>query len=182
MPGKYALEHRLRKKVVIIGGGFAGLSAAKGLSREPVDVVLIDRRNHHTFQPLLYQVALGVLSAGDIAQPLRTALRGAKNIQILLDEVNRIDPDLGRIAIGRGSFVQYDYLVIASGATHSYFGNESWESDAPGLKSIDNAIEIRRRIMLAFEYAERDSWDNGKTNGERDRAGAGRRLSPVRYL
>jgi NADH:ubiquinone reductase (H+-translocating) len=163
MPIKYALEHRLRKKVVIIGGGFAGLSAAKALSRQPVDVILIDRRNHHTFQPLLYQVALGVLSAGDIAQPLRTALRGTKNIQILLDEVTRIDPDIGRIAMGSGSFVQYDYLVIASGATHSYFGNESWESDAPGLKSIDNAIEIRRRIMLGFEYAERDSWDNGKT-------------------
>jgi NADH:ubiquinone reductase (H+-translocating) len=163
MPRKYALESRLRKKVVIIGGGFAGLSAAKALSRQPVDVVLIDRRKHHTLQPLLYQVALGVLSAGDIAQPLRTALRGTKNIQILLDEVTRIDPDLGRIAIGSGFFVRYDYLVIASGATHSYFGNESWESDAPGLKSIDNAIEVRRRIMLAFECAERDSWDSGKT-------------------
>jgi NADH dehydrogenase len=117
MPRKYALENRLRKKVVVIGGGFSGLSAAKALSRQPVDVILIDRRNHHTFQPLLYQVALGVLSAGDIAQPLRTALRGTNNIQILLDEVTRIDPDLGRIATGSGSFVQYDYLVIASGAT-----------------------------------------------------------------
>src|ERR1700733_6771338 len=93
MPIKYALEHRLRKKVVIIGGRFAGLSAAKALSRQPVDVILIDRRNHHAFQPLLYQVALGVLSADDIAQPLRSALRGTKNIQILLDEVTRIDPD-----------------------------------------------------------------------------------------
>jgi NADH dehydrogenase len=163
MPRKYALEHRVRKKVVIIGGGFAGLSAAKALSRQPVDVILIDRRNHHTFQPLLYQVALGVLSAGDIAQPLRTALRGTRNIQILLDEVTQIDPDLRTIVIGSGSFVQYDYLVVASGATHSYFGNQSWERDAPGLKSIDDAIEIRRRIMLAFEHAERDSWDNGKT-------------------
>ncbi|MGA2252714.1 NAD(P)/FAD-dependent oxidoreductase [Terracidiphilus sp.] len=148
---------------MIIGGGFAGLSAAKALSRQPVDVILIDRRNHHTFQPLLYQVALGVLSAGDIAQPLRTALRGTRNIQILLDEVTQIDPDLRTIVIGSGSFVQYDYLVVASGATHSYFGNQSWERDAPGLKSIDDAIEIRRRIMLAFEHAERDSWDNGKT-------------------
>src|ERR1700733_8300535 len=97
MPIKYALEHRLRKKVVIIGGGFAGLSAAIALSRQPVDVILIDRRNHHTFLPLFYQAALGVLTAGDIAQPLRTALRGNKNIQMLLDEVTRIDADLGRI-------------------------------------------------------------------------------------
>jgi NADH dehydrogenase len=150
-----------RKVVVIIGGGFAGLSAAKALSRQPVDVILIDRRNHHTFQPLLYQVALGVLSAGDVAQPLRTALRGTSNIQILLDEVTWIDPDLERIVIRSGSFIHYDYLVVASGATHSYFGNESWERYAPGLKSIDHAIEIRRRIMLAFESAERDSWDGG---------------------
>jgi NADH dehydrogenase len=150
-----------RKVVVIIGGGFAGLSAAKALSRQPVDVILIDRRNHHTFQPLLYQVALGVLSAGDVAQPIRTALRGTSNIQILLDEVTRIDPDLERIVIRSGSFIHYDYLVVASGATHSYFGNESWERYAPGLKSIDHAIEIRRRIMLAFESAERDSWDGG---------------------
>jgi NADH dehydrogenase len=163
MPRENVLESRLRKKVVIIGGGFAGLSAAKALSRQPVDTILIDRRNHHTFQPLLYQVALGVLSASDITQPLRTALRRATNVQVILDEVTRIDPDLGRIVIGSGSFVQYDYLVLASGASHSYFGNESWESDAPGLKSIDNAIEIRRRIMLAFEDAERNSWDTGKT-------------------
>jgi NADH dehydrogenase len=153
----------LRKKVVIIGGGFAGLSAAKALSRQSVDIILIDRKNHHTFQPLLYQVALGVLSASDIAQPLRTALRGAKNVQILLDEVTRVDPDLGRVAIGSGAFVQYDYLVIAAGATHSYFGNDSWESNAPGLKTVDNALDIRRRVMLAFEGAERDSWDTAKT-------------------
>src|SRR5277367_3430113 len=126
MPIKYALEHRLRKKVVIIGGGFSGLSAAKALSRQPVDVILIDRRNHHTFQPLLYQVALGVLSASDIAQPLRTALRRAPNVQVLLDEVTEIVPDIGRITIGSGSYVRYHYLIIASGATHSYFGNESW--------------------------------------------------------
>jgi len=149
----------LRKKVVIIGGGFAGLSAAKALSHQPVDIVLIDRRNYHTFQPLLYQVALGVLSASDITQPLRTALRRAPNVQVLLDEVSKIVPDIGRITIASGSCVQYDYLIVASGATHSYFGNETWESDAPGLKSIDNAIEIRRRIMLAFEDAERNAWD-----------------------
>jgi NADH dehydrogenase len=99
---------------VITGGGFAGLSAVKTVSRQPVDVILIDRRYHHTFQPLLYQAALGVLSAGDIAQP-----------------------DIERITIGSGSFVQYEYLVIVSAATHSCFGNDSWESDAPGLKSID---------------------------------------------
>jgi NADH:ubiquinone reductase (H+-translocating) len=163
MPRKKAPENRLRKQVVIIGGGFAGLSAAKALSRQPVDVVLIDRRNHHTFQPLLYQVALGVLSASDIAQPLRTALLRVPNVQILLDEVTEIVPDIGRVTIGSGSYIRYDYLIIASGATHSYFGNESWKSDAPGLKSIDDAMEIRRRIMLAFEYAERNSWDTCKS-------------------
>src|ERR1700733_11677393 len=99
MPIKYALEHRLRKKVVIIGGGFAGLSAAKALSRQPVDLVLVDRRNHHTFQPLLYQVALGVLSPDDIAQPLRTALPGTKHVQIILDEVITIDPELATIGL-----------------------------------------------------------------------------------
>jgi NADH dehydrogenase len=156
-------ENRLRKRIVIIGGGFPGLSAAKALSRQPVDVVLIDRRNHHTFQPLLYQVALGVLSASDIAQLLQVALRSAQNVQILLDEVIEIAPDIGRITIGSGSHVRYHYLIIASGATHSYFGNESWESNAPGLKSIDDAMEIRRRIMLAFEYAERNSWDTCKS-------------------
>jgi NADH:ubiquinone reductase (H+-translocating) len=139
------------------------LSTATALSRQPAEVILIDRRNHHTFQPFFCQVALGVLTAGDIAEPLRTALRGNKNIQMLFDVVTRIDPDLGRIAIGSGSFVQYDYLVIASGATHSYFGNESWECDAPGLKNIVDAIDIRRRIMLAFEYAERETWDYGRT-------------------
>jgi NADH:ubiquinone reductase (H+-translocating) len=163
MSGHNFLERQLKKRIVIIGGGFAGLSAAKALSRQPVDIVLVDRRNHHTFQPLLYQVALGVLSASDIAQPLRTALRGAKNVQIILDEVTTIAPELATITLSSGSFLEYDYLVIASGATHSYFGNESWERNAPGLKTIDDAMEIRRRIMLAFEYAERKTWATGET-------------------
>jgi NADH:ubiquinone reductase (H+-translocating) len=163
IPGHNPLGSQLRKTVVIIGGGFAGLSAAKALSRQPVDLVLVDRRNHHTFQPLLYQVALGVLSPDDIAQPLRTALPGTKHVQIILDEVITIDPELATIGLSSGSFVEYDYLVVASGATHSYFGNQSWEATAPGLKTIDDAMGIRRRIMLAFEDAERNTWLTGKT-------------------
>jgi len=144
-----------RKSVVIIGGGFGGLYAAKGLGNKPVDVVLVDRKNHHTFQPLLYQVATAVLSPGDIASPIRGILRRFKNIEVLLDEVVGFDLDRREVHLRDGAGLTYDYLVVAAGATHSYFGHAQWEADAPGLKSLEDAIELRRRILLAFENAER---------------------------
>jgi NADH:quinone reductase (non-electrogenic) len=150
-----------RPRVVIVGGGFAGIHAAKGLANLPVDVTVIDRRNHHTFQPLLYQVALAVLSPADIAQPIRTILRHQPNAQVLMDEVVGIDVAERRIALASGSRISYDYLVLATGATHSYFGNPEWAPLAPGLKTIEDATEIRRRVLLAFELAERQMVEHG---------------------
>lgn len=138
------------------------MNAVKALAKESVEVVLIDRSNHHTFQPLLYQVALGVLSDSDIAQPLRTILRDVPNVRIVMDEVVGIDPDLRCIQLESGNSINFDYLILASGATHSYFGNDTWERNAPGLKTIEHALEIRRRIMLAFEEAERNTLDGRK--------------------
>jgi NADH dehydrogenase len=142
--------------VVVIGGGFGGLKAAHALARLPVRVTLIDRRNHHLFQPLLYQVATAGLSPGEIAAPIRWILRGHKNIHVLLGEVVDIDVT-NRIVKLRDAHVSYDYLVIAAGATHSYFGHDEWEPLAPGLKTIEDALEIRRRVLLAFELAERQA-------------------------
>jgi NADH dehydrogenase len=147
--------------VVIVGGGFAGLHAAKGLARLPVDVTVVDRRNHHTFQPLLYQVALAVLSPADIAQPIRTILRRQQNTQVLMDEVVSIDAAARRVALASGAELPYDYLVLATGATHSYFGRNDWAPFAPGLKTIEDATEIRRRVLLAFELAERQMVEHG---------------------
>ena len=144
-----------RPRVVIVGGGFGGLHAAKGLGSLPVDVTLIDRRNHHTFQPLLYQVALAVLSPADIAQPIRSILRKQKNTEVLMDEVVAIDTRAGEVGVASGARISYDYLVLATGATHSYFGHEEWAPLAPGLKTVEDATEIRRRVLLAFELAER---------------------------
>jgi len=141
--------------VVIVGGGFAGLHAAKGLGHLPVNVTVIDRHNHHTFQPLLYQVALAVLSPADIAQPIRSILRHQANTQVIMDEVMAIDVAAQRLALGSGAQLHYDYLVLATGATHSYFGHNDWAPFAPGLKTIEDAVEIRRRVLLAFELAER---------------------------
>jgi NADH dehydrogenase len=124
-----------KPRVVIVGGGFAGLHAAKGLGKLPVQVTLIDRRNHHTFQPLLYQVALAVLSPADIAQPIRSILRRQENTEVLMDEVVGIDLDARLVILASGAQVPYDYLVLATGATHSYFGHEEWAPLAPGLKS-----------------------------------------------
>jgi NADH:quinone reductase (non-electrogenic) len=150
-----------RPRVVIVGAGFGGLQAAKGLAHLAVDVTVVDRSNHYTFQPLLYQVALAVLSPADIAQPIRTILRHQRNTEVLMDEVNRIDVTARQVSLASGARLPYDYLVLATGATHSYFGNNAWEPLAPGLKSIEDAIEIRRRVLLAFELAERQMLEQG---------------------
>ncbi len=150
-----------RPRVVIVGAGFAGLNAALGLAHFPVDVTVVDRRNHHTFQPLLYQVALAVLSPADIAQPIRSILRRQANTQVLMDEVVAIDTQSSRVSLRSGAQLTFDYLVLATGATHSYFGKDEWEPLAPGLKTIEDATEIRRRVLLAFELAERQMVEQG---------------------
>lgn len=145
-----------RPHVVILGGGFAGLYAAKELGGQPVDVTLVDRRNHHLFQPLLYQVATAALNPSDIAVPIRHVLRKHKNITVLLGTVASIDAPNRRVVLTDGT-LEYDHLVVATGASHSYFGNDAWAPHAPGLKSIEDALEIRRRVLLAFEAAERET-------------------------
>ena len=160
-PPEYKQEPARRPRVVIVGGGFAGLNAATGLAHLPVDVTLVDRRNHHLFQPLLYQVALAVLSPADIAQPIRSILRYQRNTEVLMDEVVGIDIDARQVALASGARLDYDYLVLATGATHSYFGHDEWERLAPGLKTIEDATEIRRRVLLAFELAERQMLEQG---------------------
>ncbi len=145
-----------RKRVIVIGGGFGGLSVARALGDCEVDVVLVDRSNHHLFQPLLYQVATAVLTPADISMPIRGILRKQKNVRVLLGEVTAIDSEAQRVQLqgpwGQGD-LGYDWLVVAAGARHSYFGND-WEEKAPGLKTIDDALEIRRRVFLAYESAE----------------------------
>ena len=148
-------------KVVIIGGGFGGLEAAKNLSRAPVKVTLVDRKNHHTFQPLLYQVATAVLSPGQIASPIRRILRKASNVEVILGEVTEIDVESNNASLKDGTSLPFDFLIIAAGARHSYFGNDEWEEKAPGLKTIEDALEIRRRVLLAFELAEKEAIETG---------------------
>jgi NADH dehydrogenase len=145
-----------RQQVVIIGGGFGGLAAAQALKGAPVEVTLIDRRNFHLFQPLLYQVAAGWLSPANIASTLRAALRHQKNARVLLAEATGFDLDQRRVILCDGQ-IDYDTLIIATGSRHHYFGNDRWQTMAPGLKTIEDATEIRRRIFLAFETAERES-------------------------
>ncbi|WP_008317127.1 NAD(P)/FAD-dependent oxidoreductase [Leptolyngbya sp. PCC 6406] len=144
-------------RVVIIGGGFGGLYAAQALGRAHVDVTLIDRRNFHLFQPLLYQVATGGLSPGDIASPLRAVLKHQDNTQVLLGDVVDIDPDAQQVLLKRGQAVPYDSLIIATGGAHHYFGNDHWEKLAPSIKTVEDALEVRRRIFLAFEAAEKET-------------------------
>jgi NADH dehydrogenase len=148
-------------RVVIVGGGFGGLYAAKGLAGTPVEVTLVDRKNHHTFQPLLYQVATGVLSPGEIASPLRRILHRGRNTEVLLGEVDGFDMEARRVKMRGGAELPYDYLIVAAGARHSYFGHEDWAADAPGLKTVEDALEIRRRVLLAFEHAEREAYLTG---------------------
>lgn len=144
-------------KVVIVGAGFGGLAAAKRLARKRVDVTLVDRRNHHLFQPLLYQVATAALSPADIAAPIRAIFSDAPNIRVLLDEVTGIDAGSSRILLDRSGPLEFDWLIIATGARHSYFGHDHWAAHAPGLKSIEDAVDIRRRVLLALELAETES-------------------------
>jgi NADH dehydrogenase len=144
-------------KVVIVGAGFGGLAAAKRLAGKPVDVTLIDRRNHHLFQPLLYQVATAALSPADIAVPIRSIFADAANVRVLLDEVIGIAPTHKSVYLARSGSLDYDWLILATGARHSYFGREAWARHAPGLKSIEDAIAIRRRVLLALEHAETET-------------------------
>jgi NADH dehydrogenase len=143
-------------RIVIVGGGFGGLTAAKSLRHAPVKLTLVDRRNHHLFQPLLYQVAMAGLAPSEIAMPIRAALRRQRNTTVLLDEVSGIDFVAKRVLCKQGPPVEYDYLILAPGARTHYFGHDEWSTFAPGLKSIDDAVEIRRRVLLAFEAAERE--------------------------
>ncbi|HEY7058993.1 MAG TPA: NAD(P)/FAD-dependent oxidoreductase [Vicinamibacterales bacterium] len=144
-------------RVVIIGGGFGGLYAARALKGAPVDVTIVDRRNHHVFQPLLYQVATAGLSPGDIASPIRWILRKQRNTEVLLGEVDRVELAKRVIHLKDGFEIPYDFLIIAAGATHAYFGHDDWQNYAPGLKSLEDALVIRRRVLLAFERAERET-------------------------
>ena len=143
-----------RPRIVVVGGGFGGLWATRALSGDDVDITLIDRRNHHLFQPLLYQVATAGLSSPDIAAPLRHILRNQRNVEVRLGEVSGIDMPSRTVTLADGEQLPYDCLLLASGATHAYFGHDEWSADAPGLKTLDDALAIRRRLLLAFERAE----------------------------
>jgi NADH dehydrogenase len=147
---------KLRRHVVVVGGGFGGLSVARALEAAPVRVTLIDKSNHHLFQPLLYQVAMAGLTPGEIAVPIRSVVRRQDNVRVLLAEVRGIDLAARRISTRECAPIEYDFLVLAPGAVNSYFGHDEWARVAPGLKDLDDAVEIRRRVLLAFEAAERE--------------------------
>jgi NADH dehydrogenase len=151
------MDESSRPHVVVIGGGFAGLWATRALASAPVRITLLDRGNHHLFQPLLYQVATAGLSAPDIAAPLRHILRRQRNATVLMEEVAAIEPQSSRLLLADGRALAYDFLVLAAGATHAYFGHDDWAAHAPGLKTLDDALHIRRRILSAFERAEAEA-------------------------
>ena len=141
----------MKKRVVIVGGGFAGIEAAKALRHAHHEITLVDRSNHFVFQPLLYQVATGALAPSDIAVPIRWVLRSVPNVTVLEDNVESIDKDQRRVRTGSGSELEYDYLILAAGSRHAYFGHDDWEPYAPGLKTIEDALEVRNRFLAAFE-------------------------------
>lgn len=150
-------DERSERHVVVIGGGFGGLAAVKILRHERLRVTLLDRHNYHLFQPLLYQVATATLSPGDIASPIRWIFRHAANVRVLLAEARAINVTAREVRLNEGAPVGYDYLIVATGSSHSYFGHDQWARDAPGLKTLEDALEIRRRILLAFERGERET-------------------------
>ena len=156
------MASKTQPRVVIVGAGFGGLNAARILARQPVQITIVDRKNHHTFQPLLYQVATAGLSPGEIASPIRAIFRSETNVLSLLEEVEGFDLDR-RLVKTAEQEIPYDYLIVAAGATHAYFGHDEWEPYAPGLKTIEDALEIRRRVLLAFELAERQAVSGAST-------------------
>jgi len=155
--GNLHVTDAVRPHVVVVGGGFGGIATARGLAKAAVDITLVDRRNFHLFQPLLYQVATGGLNPSDIAQPIRSVLADQENVEVLLAHVNSIDVVARTISTDDGATIGFDYLVVAAGSSHSYFGHAEWEADAPGLKTVEDALEIRRRVLVAFERAERST-------------------------
>jgi len=154
-PGAGGSVKQARPRVIVLGGGFAGLTVLEGLSGKEVEVMLVDRTNHHLFQPLLYQVATAALSLSEIAQPIRSMMRGARNVTVRLDEAVGVDLPSRRLLLGDGNALQYDMLVVATGVDYNYFGHAEWAAHAPSLKSGGDAVEIRRRLLLAFEEAEK---------------------------
>ncbi|HMD15727.1 MAG TPA: NAD(P)/FAD-dependent oxidoreductase [Terriglobales bacterium] len=171
-------NNKPRPRVVIVGAGFGGLTAARRIARLPVQVTVVDRRNHHTFQPLLYQVATAGLSPGEITAPIRWILKRDSNIEVLLEEVVDFNLQQKKV-ITKEQQLEYDFLIIASGATHAYFGHEEWEPFAPGLKTIEDALEIRRRVLLAFELAERQEADRQKKDRQKT---SGESRTPLQFV
>ncbi|MFZ0137193.1 MAG: NAD(P)/FAD-dependent oxidoreductase [Candidatus Sulfotelmatobacter sp.] len=170
-------------RVVIVGAGFGGLNAAQSLASAPVSITVIDRRNHHTFQPLLYQVATAGLSPGEIAAPIRSILRRHQNVEVLMAEVTGFDLERRMVLTAEGHGAQadpqeipYDSLIVAAGASHAYFGHDQWEAFAPGLKTIEDALEIRRRVLLAFELAER------RANADQNQDGENHANDPLNFV